>query len=462
MVEFPEGFLLGAATSSYQIEGGTTEGGRGPSIWDDLCRVPGAIADGSDGSVAADHFHRWREDVALMRDLGLQAYRFSIAWPRVQPGGKGPLNPEGVAFYDRLVDALLENGIAPFATLYHWDLPSELQAAGGWPERETADRFADYAAAMAEALGDRVQAWATLNEPWCSAWLGYGAGVHAPGIRDHRLAVRAAHHLLLGHGRAVAAMRAVRPETQLGIVCNFLPVRLSDGASEAARLSASRVDQTINQWFAGAALDGRYPEDLSTYLAPALDEVLREGDLAEIAQPLDWFGVNYYNDGFFQEASTPGPDDQGSFPGAGAVTGVEPDVRTDIGWPITPEGLGALLRRLRDEHPTLPPVYITENGAAYDDPMGPDGSIDDARRLAFLDGHLRSLLEAVRDGVDVRGYFAWSLLDNFEWAEGYRMRFGIVHVDYETQQRTPRRSALWYRDVIRQHALPEEPFAWPE
>jgi beta-glucosidase len=394
-----------------------------------------------------------------MASLGLTAYRFSIAWPRVQPGGTGPLNRAGVEFYDHLVDKLLTEGMVPLATLYHWDLPQELQDAGGWPARDTADRFAEYAALVHDALADRVKFWATLNEPWCSAWLGYASGIHAPGIQDHAQATRAAHHLMLGHGRAVTALREQNRGTNLGIVLNFgVPHAAAGEEGDADVVDAvRRIDGLQNRMFPSALLDGAYPDDvvadLAEYLTFGADGVVRDGDLAEISVPLDFLGVNYYHDTDYQRADrTPDEvaagDRAGPYPFTGVVAAADPGPEaTDMGWPITPEGFGALLRRLPREWPSCPPLYVTENGVAYDDPVV-DGSVDDARRVAFLAAHFRQAADALADGVDLRGYFVWSTLDNFEWAEGYRPRFGIVHVDYGTQERTPKRSAYAYRDMI--------------
>ncbi len=456
MTDFPPDFVWGAATSSYQIEGAVNEDGRGRSIWDTLCDRPGAIADGSSGAVAVDHRHRFRDDVGLMRTLGLSAYRFSIAWPRVQPGGRGPLNPAGVGFYDQLVDSLLEAGITPFATLYHWDLPQELEDAGGWPDRSIVDRFVDYATAVHEALGDRIGYWATLNEPWCTAWLGYGAGIHAPGVRDFAAATRAAHHLMLAHGRAVSAMRDQRPDNQLGVVLNFLPAHAADPDDLGLRDAVRRIDGVQNRMMLGAVLGHGYPTDVLEDLAQELDGVIHDGDLAEAAAPLDFLGVNYYNDGTFERGPSHEPGSGDARGGAHAVSAYphtdgivmsDPGPNaTDMRWPQTPEGLGELLRWVGGQ-PGCPPLYITENGCAFDDPVV-DGRVDDPRRVAFLAQHLRAAAGALADGVDLRGYFVWSLLDNFEWAEGYRPRFGMVHVDYDTQVRTPKRSAHLYRDLI--------------
>jgi beta-glucosidase len=454
---FPDGFAWGAATSAYQIEGAVGADGRGPSIWDTLCRVPGAIRDGDSGEVAADHYHRYRDDVALMAALGLGAYRFSVAWPRIQPTGSGPVNEAGLDFYRRLVDELLAAGIEPFPTLYHWDLPQALEDAGGWPERDTALRFADYARLVFEALHDRVRHWATLNEPWCSALLGYASGEHAPGKQDPRLATRAMHHLLLGHGLAVQGMRGIDRDARQGIVLNLAPVRAArtDGSGTLAE-GMRRLDAIRNRAWTEPLLGGSYPDDVLRDLEAFGGLPVAEDDLPVIAEPLDWLGVNYYHDLFLEEA--PGGR-IGHLPGAAGVREAAPGTEhTDMGWPITPDGLRALLVDLVTTYPDLPPLHVTENGAAFDDPPEADG-IHDTRRIRYLDAHLRAVHAAILGGVDVRGYFAWSLLDNFEWSHGYAMRFGLVHVDYATQGRTPRDSALWYREVARRNGLPSVPAA---
>ena len=455
-ISFPSGFTWGAATSAYQIEGAAAEDGRGPSIWDRFCEVPGAVRDGHDGVVAVDHYHRYREDVGLMRSLGLAAYRFSVAWPRILPDGVGATNAAGLDFYSRLVDELLEAGIEPYLTLYHWDLPQALEDTGGWSARDTTAHFADYAAVVFGALHDRVEHWSTLNEPWCSALLGYAAGVHAPGAQDPSRAVRAIHHLLLAHGQAIAAMRAVDASRSFGITLNLTPVRSVDVDPDDHQLDGMRrVDGLRNRVWAEPILQGDYPEDVRADMQAFGGLPIEDGDLALIGQPLDWLGVNYYND----ELLTASPGAAiGSAPGVIdlAIADPGPDP-TDIGWPLTPDGLRSLLVDLTARYPNHPPLYITENGAAYDDPIEPDGSIHDARRIRYLDSHLRSLAAAIEAGVDVRGYFEWSLLDNFEWALGYHMRFGIVHVDFATQARTPRDSALWYRDVVARHRLGSRP-----
>ena len=449
---FPHGFTWGAATSAYQIEGAVGSGGRGVSIWDRFCEVPGAVHSGHTGAVAADHYNRSADDIALMRSLGLRAYRFSVAWPRVLPDGTGTPNQVGLGFYRRLVDGLLEAGIEPFLTLYHWDLPQVLEDAGGWSSRDTASHFADYATVVFEALHDRVTHWSTLNEPWCSALLGYAEGVHAPGVEDPTRATRAIHHLLLGHGRAIAAMRAIDPARSLGITLNLTPVRSVDGTHDAHALDGvRRVDGLRNRVWAEPLLHGRYPDDVQADLRAFGGLPVEDGDLRIIGQPLDWLGVNYYNDELLTASHGA---TMGSAPGVeGLMLAAPGPEATDMDWPITPDGLRSLLVDLATTYRDLPPVYITENGAAYDDPFEPDGSIHDARRIRYLDGHLRAIAAAIDAGVGVRGYFGWSLLDNFEWSLGYGKRFGIVHVDYETQVRTPRDSALWYRDVIARNAV---------
>ncbi|HEY5664353.1 MAG TPA: GH1 family beta-glucosidase [Ilumatobacter sp.] len=452
-VQFPDGFLWGAATASYQIEGAAREAGRGPSVWDDFSHRPGNVLNGDTGDVACDHYHRVEADVALMAELGIQSYRFSIAWPRVQPEGRGRVNDEGIAWYSRLVDLLLGHGIVPCPTLFHWDLPSALEADGGFRRRDTASWFADYAALMVRELGDRVTMWSTLNEPWCYAYLGHAAGVHAPGLHDDRAAVAVAHHQLLAHGIAVEAMRAERGGLQLGIVINPSPVR-SAGSPAASTDALRRIDAIHNRWWFDALLNGAYPADLLADFGPLAEEVIRPGDNAQIAQPLDWIGVNYYFDVHVQgrraDDATPAIT---SYPTVTDVTEPPlPAVHTDMGWPITPDGLTELLVRLHHDHPDLPPIYITENGAAYDDPVI-GGRCHDPRRITYLDAHLRALHDAIGEGVDVRGYYLWSMFDNFEWALGYAKRFGLVHIDYATMQRTPRDSALWYRDVITANGL---------
>jgi beta-glucosidase len=450
-VRFPEGFLWGAATSSYQIEGAVHEDGRGPSIWDTQCHHTSLVRDGHTGDIAADHYHRWADDVDLMASLGLKAYRFSVAWPRVQPTGAGAVNQAGLDFYSRLVDRLLERDITPALTLYHWDLPQALEDAGGWPARDTAYRFADYAAVVFEALHDRVGLWATLNEPWCASLLGYADSSHAPGHTDPVEATRAIHHLNLGHGLAVEAMRAIDPGPPQGVVLNLTPVHVfGDDPSGAAADGARRYDALRNRVWLAPMLLGRYPNDAIEDLEAFGGLPVEPGDLALIAQPLDWLGINYYNDEYLR--AEPGASIRHT-PGLHGATGLAPgDEHTDMGWPITPDGVRALLVDISATYDGLPPVYITENGCAYDDPVI-DDVCHDPRRIKYLDAHLRAVHAAIDAGVDVRGYLQWSLMDNFEWSQGYHQRFGIVHVDFDTLVRTPRDSAYWYRDVIGRNGL---------
>jgi beta-glucosidase len=450
-IELPRGFQLGVATAAYQIEGAVNEDGRGLSIWDTFSHTPGRIVDGDNGDVACDHYHRYADDVALMSDLGVDSYRFSVAWPRIQPQGRGAGNQAGLAFYDRLVDSLLEQGIAPAATLYHWDLPQALEDEGGWRNRDTAQRFAEYAALVHDHLGDRVQRWITLNEPWCSSFLGYASGRHAPGVREGEGALAAAHHLLLGHGLAVAALRAdARPGQEVGITLNLQPVSAATSAPEDVAAS-QRALLRANLLFTDPVLEGRYPElARQTYAALTDFGYLHDGDLTTIAAPLDFLGVNYYfpsrvravpyvqNDPALRTADDLGTED--------VVTADEE--LTTMGWPVESAGLTRLLEWLRDTYPTLPPIYITENGRACDDVVGPDAQVNDPDRVRYLDGHLRAVADAIDAGVDVRGYYCWSLMDNFEWAEGYAKRFGLVHVDYATQQRIPKASFKWFRSLI--------------
>jgi beta-glucosidase len=433
---FPPTFTWGVATAAYQIEGATTEDGRGPSIWDTFCRVPGAVANGDTGDVACDHYHRWAEDIALMRELGVDAYRFSIAWPRIQPTGAGPVNPPGLAFYDRLVDALLEAGIRPFATLYHWDLPQALEDRGGWAARETAYRFEEYAGICAAALGDRVTDWMTLNEPLCSAWIGYLEGRMAPGIRDLPTAVRASHHLLLGHGLATAAIRAAAPAApQVGVVCNLSPVEpASDRREDVA--AARRADGHLNRWFLDPLFGDGYPADMvELYGEPPIES----GDQATIAAPLDFFGVNYYYRAIVAD-SPDGPARYRQLPVPGART-------TAMGWEVHADGLRQLIERVADEYEP-PAIYVTENGSAWPDVVAPDGTVHDPERIAYLEEHVAACARALAAGAPLRGYFAWSLLDNFEWAFGYEKRFGLVHVDYATQRRTVKSSGRRYAAIV--------------
>ena len=440
LAAFPHDFLWGTATAAYQIEGAAAEDGRAPSIWDTYSHTPGKVAGNDNGDVACDHYHRWREDIGLMRQLGASAYRLSVAWPRVMPGGDGPVNPKGLAFYDELIDALLQAGITPSVTLYHWDLPQALQDRGGWPERDTALAFAEYASVVAERLGDRVTHWATLNEPLCSAWIGHLEGRMAPGLTDLTAAVRASYHLLLGHGLAVDAIRAAAPSAQVGIVTNLSTVHAATDRDEDVA-AARRQDGHINRWWLDPVYGRGFPADMREVYGVELPE--REGDLAKIAAPLDWHGLNYYM------PSTVADDPSAPAPQVRSVRrlGVP---RTGMDWEIDANGIETLLLRLTDEYPVRR-LYVTENGSAYPDVVRPDGTVDDPERQDYLERHLAACASAIRKGAPLAGYFAWSLLDNFEWAYGYDKRFGLVHVDYRTQVRTIKGTGYRYADIIRAH-----------
>ncbi|MET7382227.1 GH1 family beta-glucosidase [Streptomyces sp. NPDC005526] len=462
-VTFPSSFLWGAATSAYQIEGAVREDGRTPSIWDTFSHTPGKTAGGETGDIAVDHYHRYREDVALMAELGLNAYRFSVSWPRVQPTGRGPAVQVGLDFYRRLVDELLAHGIKPAVTLYHWDLPQELEDAGGWPERDTALRFAEYAQIVGEALGDRVEQWITLNEPWCSAFLGYASGVHAPGRTDPQASLRAAHHLNLAHGLGTQALRSVMPaRNTVAVSLNSSVVRPAS-QSPADLVAARKIDDLANGVFHGPMLHGAYPATLLEATSSLTDwSYVHDGDLRSINQPLDALGLNYYTPALVSaaDAGAEGPRADGHGASAFSPWPAADDVmfhqtpgdRTEMGWTIDPSGLHELIMRYTREAPGLP-LYITENGAAYDDKVDADGRVHDPERIAYLRGHLAAVRRAITDGADVRGYYLWSLMDNFEWAYGYGKRFGAVYVDYATLARTPKSSALWYSKAARSGEL---------
>ncbi|MGZ4590079.1 MAG: GH1 family beta-glucosidase [Actinomycetes bacterium] len=450
----PDGKVLsyGTATASYQVEGSTKADGRGPSIWDTFAAKPGTIVDGSDGSIACGSYERLDDDLALLGELGVAFYRFSIAWPRIQPDGRGRLEPRGFAYYDRLVDGLLERGIAPMATLYHWDLPQPLEDAGGWPARDTAQHFADYAATVQEHLGDRVHLWATLNEPWCSAFLGYAAGVYAPGRRDGDVAFRAAHHLLLGHGLAAARLHDAGADA-VGIVLNLTPVWPERAeAEDAARV----VDAVHNRIWLDPLVHGRYADDLLALAAPLRDPaVVQEGDLATVAGSLDWLGINYYTPARVDVADTAAAgesavgQDTTAYPGLTGAAFRPRQPRTAMGWEIEPAGLEDLLVQTAQRAPGIP-MMVTENGAAFaDENRDAAGAVDDPDRVDYLDTHLAAVEKARQAGADVRAYIAWTLLDNFEWAEGYTKKFGLVEIEADTLRRVPKASYRWYADRIR-------------
>lgn len=458
-VQFPHGFMFGTATAAYQIEGASAEDGKQDSIWDVFCREPGRIANGEDGNLACDHYHRYVEDVALMADLGLNTYRFSVSWPRVMSGSD--INVKGMDFYSRLVDELLGKGITPWLTLYHWDLPASL--VGGWTNRDTAKRFVDYAKAVHDRLGDRVRTWTTLNEPWCSAFLGHASGVHAPGLTDPSASLRAAHHLMLAHGLAVRALRSADVDAKLGITLNFTPTMPASGDLPDIDV-ARRIDGTANRFFADAIFKGRYPSDIVADLGstwPA--EAIHDGDLEDINAPIDVLGVNYYTTNVFragdgvEEVAHPSPH----VAALEAVQVLRDLPLTSMGWEVEPSGLHRLLRRLHDDYTGASgtEIVITENGAAFDDRPDANGVVDDtADRLDFIRRHLLAAHQALAEGVNLRGYLAWSLIDNFEWSYGYDKRFGIVRVD-ENLNRIPKASALWYAEVARTGLVQTKPLA---
>ena len=431
-------FVWGAATSAYQIEGAVREDGRAPSIWDTFCEVPGAIDNGDTGEAACDHYHRWQQDVGLMRELNLQAYRFSIAWPRVLPEGTRQVNQAGLDFYDRLVDSLLAAGIRPYATLYHWDLPQALQDRGGWPSRDTAFAFAEFASVVATRLGDRVGDWFTVNEPLCSAWIGHLEGTMAPGIQDITLAVPAAHHLLLGHGLAASALRNLASgPVRVGAVLNLSPCEPAT-QDERDVAAAMRADGHTNRWWLDPLHGRGYPADMIDVYG--VEPPVRPGDLEAIAAPMDHFGLNYY----FRQVVT--DDADGPIPHARMIS--VPDwTMTAMGWEVYADGLEQLLVRVHEEY-GVPRIYVTENGSAWPDEIEADGQVQDKERIEYLEQHLDACARAARTGAPLAGYFAWSLLDNFEWAYGYAKRFGLVHVDYPTQRRTIKASGYRYSDII--------------
>jgi beta-glucosidase len=447
---FPEGFTWGVATSSFQIEGAAAEDGRSESIWDRLCATPGAIEDGTDGKVACDHYHRWREDVALIASLGMGAYRFSIAWPRVLPEGTGRINAAGLDFYERLVDGLLERGVRPFATLYHWDLPQVLQDRGGWATRDTVHAFEEYTYAVTHRLGDRVHDWMTHNEPWCVAVLGNVQGHHAPALKDWSVALKVAHHLLLSHGRAVPIIRENSPGARVGIVLNLSPAYPASG-SPADVAAARASDGELNRWYLDPLYGRGYPRDMMEgYVAAGHADgwrFVRDGDLSTIAVPTDFLGINYYMRAIVRSDAVPEASNAPRELFAPPASEL-----TDMGWEVYPDGLRALLMRVHREYAPKA-IVVAENGAAYSHGPDADGRVRDEPRRRYLEGHLNACLDALDEGVPLRGYFAWSLMDNFEWAWGYRKRFGLVHVDYATQVRTVKDSGRWFSKVARTNTL---------
>ncbi|HLK73069.1 MAG TPA: GH1 family beta-glucosidase [Streptosporangiaceae bacterium] len=453
---FPDRFVWGSATAAYQIEGAASLDGRGPSVWDTFSHAPGNVRGGDTGDIACDSYHRYREDVALMASLGLSAYRFSISWPRVQPGGRGAANTKGLDYYRALLDELGERGIAATVTLYHWDLPQELQDDGGWAVRDTAHRFADFAALCAGALGDRVARWITVNEPQVVANNGYRHGQHAPGLRDAAAAAAATHHLLVGHGLATQALRAAGA-AEVGITLDLHPIRvLGDGGPGEVESARLITEAMVNGIFLDPVLHGRYPAHAPAAMLPP-PALVADGDLATIGQRLDFLGVNYYSP-IFLRAGDPGDLRANEEPARSEVPGVveyRPGEleRTTMGWLVDADGLYEILQEVSKQAPGLP-LYITENGRAAEDYVNPQGEVDDFERVRYLQTHLEAAARAIKDGVSLAGYFVWSLLDNFEWAWGYQKRFGIIYVDFGTQRRIPKSSARFYSDVVRANAVP--------
>jgi beta-glucosidase len=443
---FPNGFVWGVAASAYQIEGAFNEDGRGESIWDRFCRMPGRVDNSDTGDVACDHYHRFFEDVGLMASLGIRGYRFSIAWPRILPEGRGRVNGDGMDFYHRLVDRLLEAGIEPYITLYHWDLPQALQDRGGWASRDTVDRFQEYVSVVSQALGDRASHWITHNEPWVVAFGGHYLGVHAPGIKDSRVALQVAHHLLLAHGKAVQVLRHLGSHMMVGIDLNLSPVHPATTCLKDQE-AAARYDGCLNRWFLDAIFKRAYPQDLLAWYADKAPRI-EPGDMELIGVRVDFLGVNYYSRIVIRA------DVEDTLLGVKAVVPAGSEV-TETGWEVYPQGIVEVLCRVHDEY-QHPAIYVTENGAAFRDEMKNDGEIDDRQRLQFLSEHISHIHRAIQQGIDLRGYFVWSLMDVFEWDSGYSKPFGIVHVDRNTLKRTVKKSGLWYRQFIEQQARVRE------
>jgi beta-glucosidase len=450
MEGFPKDFNWGVATSSYQIEGAAFEDGRGESIWDRFCATPGKVANSEDGSVACDHYHRFPEDIQIMKQLGVSTYRFSIAWPRLFPMGDEVREERGFDFYNRLINELLANGIKPLPTLYHWDLPQPLQEKGGWANRETVEAFKKYSVAAVEEFGDRVQEWLTLNEPWCVTWLGYMNGVHAPGVKNLDHALAAAHHTALAHAEATRAMREVRDDLQIGLALNMTNYRLEDELDPELAELGDLMDAQLNRWWIDAFLNGTYPKSLMEFHEERLATIIQPGDLDKLKVQTDILGVNYYSDAFL---GLPRPEDkplieEGLFPFPHRSNGSAPEPHTDMGWPVTPDGLEDLLMRISRDWPEIQNIAITENGAAYDEEPNSAGVVEDARRVDYLESHLAAAGRAIKKGAPLKSYYAWSLMDNFEWAEGYNKRFGLVHVNFKTLERTIKNSGKAYSKII--------------
>jgi beta-glucosidase len=450
-------FIWGAATSSYQIEGAATLGNRSPGIWDTFCNTPGKVANGDSGEVAIDHFHRYKEDIAIIKSLGLDAYRFSLSWPRLFPEGMDkPVEQAGVDFYNSVIDELIVQGITPMITLFHWDLPQYIEDRGGWATRQVVDDFAKFALASSQLFGDRVKSWITLNEPWCTTWLGYFSGIHAPGKKDVHLAVASAHHTALAHAAAYRAIKSHQMDAEVGITLNMTHFGRDSDDNETFR-NWQLVDQVINQWWISALLTGKYPQEVAEYFGEKLQNVYLEGDENLLKSGTDFLGINYYNNGFVGKARPGDKPIQESAPYPFEYVAnlempeSEYEGKTDFDWPVTPSGIEKLLLRVHRDWPEISALYITENGAAYNDGPDENGEVLDLARVNYLVKHVHYMQEAIKKGVPVKGYFAWSLLDNFEWAAGYDMRFGIIHVDFKTQKRTWKQSAFEYQKIIAQN-----------
>ncbi len=440
----PKDFMWGASTASFQIEGGHASGNRGRCIWDDFCDVPGAVSDGTKDCVGVEHVTHLEEDLDLIKSLNLDTYRFSISWPRVQPTGSGKFSEAGMAFYDRLVDGLIARGIVPNATLYHWDLPSELQAIGGWANPVVTDNFAKYAEKMAERFAGRITFWATFNEPWCTTYLGNTIGVHAPGIKDVATTVKVAHQLVRAHALASIAIKSKAPKAKVGVVLNLGNQELVGESTPQALKDIEIVDGLVNRWWLQGMLQGKYPVDVLDNFEELTGIRPDEKEIADTSQGRDWVGLNYYQAGVFKAAST-GVE---VFPGTKAVEGISTGTeRTDIGWSWTPEGFNKTIHYINNMFPQIP-IYVTENGACYNTDPGADGEIHDDKREEYLALYISQAIKARSEGVNLQGYYVWSLMDNFEWAYGFSMRFGIVYVDMKTMKRTPKQSAHSYKAMI--------------
>ncbi len=455
MSKFPADFKWGVATSSFQIEGATNVDGRGESIWDRFCATEGKVANGENGDIACDHYNLFAEDVALMKSLGVTTYRFSLAWPRLFPNGDKQREQRGFDFYNRLIDELIANEITPVITLYHWDLPQALQDKGGWANREIVYDFAFYAGEAVRAFSDRVKEWITINEPWCVSWLGYMIGIHAPGVKDLDAALSAAHHTALAHAEASRVMRAIDPTIKIGIALNMTTYRIEDEKDPELSELGDLMDAQLNRWWIDAFLNGHYPKSIANFHQERLAKIIQPGDLDKLKVQTDYLAVNYYSDSFIGlPRESDGPMYEGGlFPFPHRSNGTPPEPYTDMGWPITPVGLEDLLVRISVDWPEIQEIVISENGAAYDDEPNEFGEVQDDRRIEYLVSHIDAASRAIDRGAPLTGYYAWSLMDNFEWAEGYSKRFGIIHVDFTTLKRTIKNSGKTYAAIIAANRL---------